>query len=110
MNFTSMGIPFALLIAFPTLSLTASSYIENTSPSAPNTFSHFALYYLSLSVSILAYRMSPLHPLYVFPGPRLARASKFYGVWASATGKQHRILKHLHDKYGPVVRTGESKQ
>ena len=105
-----MGIPIALLIVFPTLSLTASSYIDNVPPTLFSVLANFAFYYLCLSVSILAYRLSPLHPLYAFPGPRLARVSKLYGVWASATGKQHRILKRLHDKYGPVVRTGKSCQ
>ncbi len=102
-----MGIPIALLIVVPTLSLTASSYIENASQSLRSVLANFAFYYLCLSVSILAYRLSPLHPLSAFPGPRLARVSKMYGVWASATGKQHRILKRLHDEYGPIVRTGE---
>ncbi|KLO13578.1 cytochrome P450 [Schizopora paradoxa] len=101
--------PIVLLVLFPALSFAAASLVENSRPTFCNIIASFAFHYLCLSTSIVAYRLSPLHPLYEFPGPRLARVSKLYGAWISATGKQHSILKRFHDEYGPIVRTGPNE-
>ncbi len=45
--------------------------------------------------------------MYQYPGPRIARFSKFWAMWVSSTGRQHAIYKELHEKYGTFVRTGE---
>jgi hypothetical protein len=64
------------------------------------------LYILTLASSITLYRLSPLHPLYVYPGPLLARVSRFYATYATLDGRQHLVTQALHARYGPVVRTG----
>ena len=66
----------------------------------------FAAYWSGLLFFTLAYRLSPFHPLANYPGPVLAKSSKLWGAYLSATGDQHRWLKRLHDRYGDVVRIG----
>ncbi|KAF7330930.1 Cytochrome P450 [Mycena venus] len=63
----------------------------------------------SLSLSIILYRLSPLHPLYHVPGPIVWRITKLAGMWMSFTGHQHLYFKWAHDKYGPVIRTGPNE-
>jgi hypothetical protein len=67
----------------------------------------FAANWSSLVYFTLAYRLSSFHPLAKFPGPLLAKTSKWWAAYISATaGDQHRCLKRLHDRYGDVVRIG----
>ena len=56
----------------------------------------------------LAYRLSSFHPLAKYPGPLLAKTSKWWAAYLSGTGDQHRGLKRLHDRYGDVVRIGRN--
>lgn len=69
--------------------------------------SSYITYVGVLGISIAVYRLSPLHPLASYPGPLLFKISKLTGTVVSGTGRQHLILKSLHDTYGPVVRIGE---
>ena len=57
----------------------------------------------------LAYRLSPFHPLAKYPGPVIAKTSKWWAAYLSATGDSHRYYKHLHDRYGDVVRIGQRR-
>lgn len=41
------------------------------------------------------------------PGPRYARISKIWHMWACRTSQNHLVLARLHAKYGDFVRTGE---
>ena len=66
----------------------------------------FAAYWSSLVFFTLAYRLSSFHPLAKYPGPLLARTSKWWGAYLSGTGDQHRSIKRLHDRYGDIVRIG----
>lgn len=52
------------------------------------------------------YRISPLHPLYSFPGPLLSKITSIKEAQLVLTGKRHFILVDLHQKYGPFVRIG----
>ncbi|KAJ7589046.1 cytochrome P450 [Mycena floridula] len=78
-------------------------------PSVYLLFSSYVTFLASLSISIILYRLSPLHPLYHVPGPRLWRVTKLIGMWNSFTGRQHLCNKKAHDRYGPVVRTGPNE-
>ncbi|KAJ7226932.1 cytochrome P450 [Mycena pura] len=73
---------------------------------------HVVLILASLAAIILIaiplYRLSPLHPLYSFPGPRLYKASELPMLYHAIRGTQHNVLKRLHDEYGSVVRIGPS--
>lgn len=63
---------------------------------------------LSLWTSMLVYRAF-FHPLRHFPGPRLAKLSKFWALWQTARSdsKWYQVVEKLHRKYGDYVRTGE---
>jgi hypothetical protein len=67
----------------------------------------FATYIGALIFFTLAYRLSPFHPLAKYPGPVIAKTSKWWAAYISATGNTHRYYKHLHDRYGDVVRIGQ---
>ena len=66
----------------------------------------FAAYWSGLVFFTIAYRLSSFHPLAKYPGPLLAKASKWWAAHLSGTGDQHRCIKRLHDRYGDVVRIG----
>lgn len=60
--------------------------------------------------SMLIYR-SFFHRLGKFPGPFLARLSKFHSVFMVGKRSQwHENLRDYHDKFGPIVRTGEDSE
>ncbi|GLB41355.1 putative cytochrome P450 [Lyophyllum shimeji] len=66
-------------------------------------------YIFGLFASIAAYRLSPWHPLSRYPGPTLAKLSKWYmSVWI-AKGNRHLKLQELHRTYGSWVRIGPNE-
>lgn len=67
----------------------------------------FPVFFTTLITSIVLYRISPFHSLAKYPGPFLAKISKFYALRAMVTGKNHLHHKELHEKYGPYVRVGK---
>ncbi|KAJ7745908.1 cytochrome P450 [Mycena maculata] len=69
----------------------------------------YATFWISLGLSITAYRLSPFHPLAEFPGPAVDKVTKLRGLWIASLGHQHRSFKKLHDKYGSYVRTGPNE-
>jgi len=96
-----------LLIVIPALlSGPISSTVRSPYPALPLAF---AAYWSGLVYFTLAYRLSSFHPLSKYPGPLLAKASKWWAAYLSGTGDQHRYLKRLHDRYGDVVRIGPNE-
>jgi len=69
----------------------------------------FATYIGALILFTLAYRLSPFHPLAKYPGPVIPKTSKWWAAYIGATGDSHRYYKHLHDRYGDVVRIGQGR-
>ena len=63
-------------------------------------------YALSLFASIVIYRTC-FHRLRSFPGPLLARVSKFWHVYHVRHSKNYELLHRLYAQYGPIVRTGQ---
>ncbi|KAI1850711.1 hypothetical protein JX266_003993 [Neoarthrinium moseri] len=57
-------------------------------------------------LALALYNISPFHPLYRFPGPRLAAASFIYEFWFDFVllGRYSHEIKRMHDIYGPIVR------
>ncbi|KAI1861411.1 uncharacterized protein JN550_010791 [Neoarthrinium moseri] len=57
-------------------------------------------------LALALYNISPFHPLYRFPGPRLAAASFIYEFWFDFVllGRYSHEIKRMHDFYGPIVR------
>ncbi|KAJ7286345.1 cytochrome P450 [Mycena rebaudengoi] len=68
-----------------------------------------SVFLVSLATSIVAYRLSPFHPLASVPGPTINKVSKLWGLWLAWGGHRHLVNKKLHDEYGPVVRTGPNE-
>ena len=65
-----------------------------------------AAFTLSLWTSILVHRVF-FHRLNKFPGPPLAKLSKFYHALSLLGFDNYRVLAKWHDRYGDIVRTGE---
>lgn len=68
----------------------------------------FGAYTTALLTSIAVYRVL-FHRLSRagFPGPPLARISKFWHVWACRDSKNHLVLDRLAQEYGDFIRTGK---
>ena len=94
-----------LLVAIPALLSLPISYTGRSLYAALPLA--FATYIGALIFFTLAYRLSPFHPLAKYPGPAIAKTSKWWAAYLSATGDSHRYYKHLHDRYGDVVRIGQ---
>ncbi|KAH8808644.1 cytochrome P450 monooxygenase-like protein [Xylogone sp. PMI_703] len=65
-------------------------------------------FWLALWTSVLSYRLL-FHPLRRFPGPPLAKITKFYHAYLVLNKNNFEVLQELHDKYGPIVRVGPSE-
>ncbi|KAJ3564809.1 hypothetical protein NP233_g8047 [Leucocoprinus birnbaumii] len=62
-----------------------------------------------LFASIAVYRLSPWHPLAQYPGPTLAKLSKWYMAYWIAKGNRHLKLQEWHRVYGPWIRIGPNE-
>ncbi|PGH15930.1 hypothetical protein AJ79_02097 [Helicocarpus griseus UAMH5409] len=70
-----------------------------------NTFLISSAYFAGLYGSILAYRVL-FHPLREFPGPFLFRISSIYHSFLLKNSDNYLLMYKLHEKYGPICRTG----
>ena len=66
----------------------------------------FVAYGIAITSFVLMYRLSPFHPLAKYPGPVMAKMSKFWGAYLCLIGDQHRYYMTLHERHGDVVRVG----
>ncbi|KAK8108859.1 hypothetical protein PG984_014660 [Apiospora sp. TS-2023a] len=70
------------------------------------TIVHLAGVFVLYRLAIALYNISPFHPLYKFPGPRLASMTyayeAYYDLWLD--GMYTRRIKAIHEEYGPIVR------
>ncbi|TFK34044.1 cytochrome P450 [Crucibulum laeve] len=74
------------------------------------SFVCLSIYLTTLSSSMIAYRLSPWHPLSQYPGPKLAAITKWWMIYFILfRGGRHRILQELHSKYGDSVRVGPNE-
>ena len=94
------------LVLAPPLIIAFWLYPSNRSPITALARS-YAIHLASLVVSVVAYRLSPYHPLAAIPGPLLCKVTRLWALYIVQTGNQHRYYKSLHDRYGTHVRTGE---
>ncbi|KAI0181144.1 cytochrome P450 [Hypoxylon sp. FL1284] len=68
------------------------------------------LYLIGLWVAyyavVAAYNISPFHPLYRFPGPKLAAMSYLYEIYYDwwLLGRYTKEIQRMHGRYGPIVR------
>ncbi|KAJ7431550.1 cytochrome P450 [Mycena galericulata] len=68
---------------------------------------HFFVYHaLTVVIATVLYRISPLHPLYKYPGPFINKVTSLKLAHMVYTGKRHIVIRALHERYGVHVRTG----
>ncbi|KAF7362288.1 Cytochrome P450 [Mycena venus] len=60
----------------------------------------------TLVFSVVAYRLSPFHPLAHIPGPLSLKVSNLVIAYHSVRGKRHDLMEKLHRRYGKIVRIG----
>ncbi|OQV00819.1 hypothetical protein CLAIMM_06267 [Cladophialophora immunda] len=72
------------------------------------SFVFITLHLFALGSSITVYRLF-LHPLKDYPGPVLAKITKWYGFYLTSFGKTYIDYTKLHEKYGDVVRIGPNE-
>jgi hypothetical protein len=64
----------------------------------------------SILVSVLLYWVlwtmysRTLHPLATIPGPFWASVSRMWYMYRVYVGDMHAVQRHLHERYGPVIR------
>lgn len=90
---------FALLIRVGKYNITEASL---------TTFTLAASYLLSLWTSMLIYRVF-FHRLGPFPGPPLAKLTKFWHIVQLGNYDNYKRLDKWHDQYGDYVRIGPSE-
>lgn len=58
--------------------------------------------WLAYRLAIAFYNISPLHPLYRFPGPKLAAIGFFYEAYYDfiLVGRYGHEIRRMHEKYG----------
>ncbi|CAK5277509.1 unnamed protein product [Mycena citricolor] len=94
------------LLGVPALLL---SFLSHGAPTVPTVLGVYAAFIGSLTLSIVLYRLSPWHPLASVPGPALYKISKVWSLRDVARGDSHRVIRRMHNQYGPVVRTGPNE-
>ena len=73
---------------------------------ALSTISILGAYAIGLFASMITYRLF-FHELRHFPGPFLAKVTKFWHTFHVLDAKQYLLLEKLHMQYGDFVRTGK---
>jgi hypothetical protein len=72
-----------------------------------STLRIITLYWISLSVSVALYRISPFHPLAQYKGPILGKVSRLWTTHLAVKGNIHEVFERLFEEYNSdVVRIG----
>lgn len=93
-----------LLIGLPAILGFLSGHISLISAVSSSFFVHYA----TILTLVLIYRLGPWHPLANYPGPIWCKVSMMHMALKVVGGKRHEYIRALHDKYGDIVRSGES--
>ena|SRR6478735_2620404 len=69
------------------------------------TISYLVASWLAYRILLAAYNISPLHPLYRFPGPKIAAASYAYEAYHDwwRVGRYGHEIRRMHERYGKFV-------
>jgi hypothetical protein len=94
------------MLLLPPAVLSLSSYPSGPLGVLASFGGSLAIYLTTLALSVLVYRLSPFHPLAQYPGPLVARTTRWWGFLKSKQGVQHWYSHELFQQYGNVVRTG----
>ncbi|KAK1224563.1 hypothetical protein PQX77_012542 [Marasmius sp. AFHP31] len=95
-----------LLLLEPVVQLFALNRLFSANISKSSIILAYFTFFASMATSIVLYRISPFHPLAKVPGPMIFKITKFWRMYICWTGKQHIVLKELHNRYGPIIRSG----
>lgn len=89
-----------------TASMTSLGYEDAWKSRVFLVFAHLLGVWLGYTLLVVTYRISPWHPLYKFPGPRLARATCLYEMYFDLYqgGQYAHQIRKLHELHGPLVR------
>ena len=94
-----------LLLSVLMLSLQGVYHHFRLQPAIADTMTLIGTYAMTLFFSMTIYRVF-FHGLRQYPGPWLARVTKFWQVFHTLQSQNHVLLNDLQDKYGDFVRTG----
>ncbi|KAI9447487.1 high nitrogen upregulated cytochrome P450 monooxygenase 2 [Lactarius indigo] len=102
------NLSFLILLVFvpALLSVPISYHVRYPLASVPLAFASYGGFLVFFTVS---YRLSHFHPLSTYPGPAIAKISKWWGAYVGGKGDLHLYYKSLHDRYGDVVRVGPNE-
>ncbi|KAH8930205.1 cytochrome P450 [Atractiella rhizophila] len=111
LNYIYLSYPYyrAIIVLWPTLSHYLSVLTGHAFPNLPQLASFwlsYALYLCLVFTAVFLYRLSPLHPLAPFPGPKLAKLNMWWYLPQAVKGTERWDMKELHEKYGDFVRIG----
>lgn len=72
---------------------------------SPSSVLNLFLIWLGYRVLLALYNISPFHPLYKFPGPKIAAATYIYEAWYDwiLQGRYTNKIKEMHGKYGEFL-------
>ncbi|KAH8920419.1 cytochrome P450 [Atractiella rhizophila] len=111
LNYIYLSYPYyrAIIVLWPILSHYLSVLTDHAFPNLPQLASFwlsYALYLCFVFTAVFLYRLSPLHPLAPFPGPKLAKLNMWWYLPQAVKGTERWDMKELHEKYGDFVRIG----
>lgn len=72
------------------------------------TLLYVVVFAASVVLLSICYRLSPLHPLANYPGPRSWWFTNLQLVRLAMSGKRHQRIHELHMRHGPIVRVGHN--
>lgn len=103
------GLWLAILVPMVWTLLVIKKFQDGTilDTSMRDSFLILGSYAIGLYGSIVIYRLF-FHPLRHFPGPILARVSKFWHVAKLSDLKNQILVEDLRHRYGDIVRIGRS--
>jgi hypothetical protein len=66
------------------------------------TIAYLFTSWLAYRILLVVYNISPLHPLYRFPGPKIAAASYLYEAYHDwwRVGRYGREIRRMHERCG----------
>lgn len=97
----------SLFLGLPLLVFVFTIGRERNEPAFHIIFDLTAIHSISVALSVLAYRLSPVHPLAKYPGPIHLRISTVWMAHIVSEGRRHTYFRELHARYGDCVRYGE---
>lgn len=71
------------------------------------TIAYIPAFWLLILLLTTIYRLSPWHPLASFPGPPLAKVTKWWMAYHAIVMDTHEVVRRAHLRYGDIVRIGE---